>query len=326
MPTVTVITGYYNRAPVLARTLDSIVNQSFQDFEFIVVDDASTDDTWARLQELAARYQDPRLVIKRNETNKGFTRTMIDAIAESTGTYIAVQGSGDLSAPTRLAKQVAVLKARPEVTAVGCYYTNIVENTGVRRPRYPNADAVDFAALLRWNVFSHGEVMIRRTSYNTAGGYRPAFVYALDYDLFLRLIKIGPFATVHEQLYERYVTFDGVSYVPKKFQRQARLSILARQLATLSEAEQAAILADFTDERLDTLVPLTSPTFQTYVTRAAVRALFWRNPDLARELVRDYSHPSWRAQGLRVLVATLSSAAGSRLLNVLHRFLGITSS
>jgi len=322
-PKVTVVTSYYNRAPVVRRTLESILDQTFTDFELHAVDDNSTDATWARMQALAAERRDPRLKLHRNEPNKGFVQTMIDTIEASRGTYVAVQGSGDVSAPTRLEKQVALLDARPELSTVGCFYTNIVETGGVRRPRRIVADDVDLAQLLKGNVFSHGEVMYRRAAYDAAGGYRPAFVFSQDYDLFLRLIRVGPFATVPELLYDRYVAFDGVSYRPEKFIRQTQLGLLAQRLATEPADAQAALLEDLDWAKLDRLVPRDDPKLQRKLASAVARALFWRNPALAHELVAGHVTSRGQARLWSLAIGVADSRLGGVLMEPLRLALGI---
>ena len=322
-PKVAVVTSYYNRAPVVRRTLESILDQTFTDFELYAVDDNSTDATWETMQALATERRDPRLKLHRNEPNKGFVRTMIDTIEASRGTYVAVQGSGDVSAPTRLEKQVALLDNRPELSTVGCFYTNIVETSGVRRPRRIVADDVDLAQLLKGNVFSHGEVMYRRSAYNAAGGYRPAFVFSQDYDLFLRLIQVGPFATVPELLYDRYVAFDGVSYSPEKFIRQTQLGLLAQRLALQPLDEQSTLLADLDWAKLDCLVPRNDPTLQRKLANAVIRALFWRNPTLAHELVASHMSSRTHARLWALAIDVADTRVGTILMEPFRLALGI---
>lgn len=241
MPKVSVITAFYNRAPVLRRTIESILTQGYTDLELIVVDDCSSDNTSQRLAELAAEWQDPRLRIIRNDPNKGFVRTMRDAIEVSTGEYIAVQGSGDSSLPDRIGKQVELLDTRPDVVAVGCWYRNIDDESGAVETVRPDAAAAKGGV----TTFSHGEMMMRRSAYDAAGGYRPEFKVAQLTDLGFRLHRVGGFATVPEILYDRHVQSDGVTYNAKKVLEQAQFLRLARHLQKLPDegAVQAALAA-----------------------------------------------------------------------------------
>lgn len=321
-PRVTVITGYYNRGPLLRRTVDSILNQSFRDFQFVVFDDGSQDDTWQQLQA----YDDPRLIKIRHQPNIGFVAGMIEAISRTRSPYIAIQGSGDISLPTRLEKQLALLEANPDMVAAGCYYTNVVAEHNWRRPRQPVADGITFSQLLRGNIFSHGEVMMRRDAYEKAGGYAPEFRFAQDYDLWLRLIRLGRFGTVRENLYDRYIQFaDGVSYKPDKFIAQYRLVMLAQQLAQLSPEQQRPLRARIAAGEAEALIPLANPALQKAILKAALRLLAFGNIAQADTLYRDYlTRPLLRPlyQSARGLLA---SPLGPPLRHGMNCALGIRS-
>lgn len=271
-PKVSVITGYYNRAHVLERTIQSIFNQTFTDFELIVFDDASTDDTRECLSKLTNKLNDARLKIIHHNKNKGFTIGLIEAIAISKGEYIAIQGSGDISHKNRLKKQTELLNRSPNVGVVGCYYTNTIENLNIKRPRKLNAEHYNFKKLLHSNIFSHGEVMIRRTFYDLAGGYRKIFKFCLDYDLWLRMIKICNFATVPEDLYERFITYDGVTYNPDKRIIQVQYNLLAKKLA-LFEKKESQILEDVNLKGLSAIIKLNDKKLQNRIILDSLRSL-----------------------------------------------------
>lgn len=287
MPKVSVITGYYNRCEHLELTVRSILDQSFEDLELIVFDDASTDSTEQRIRAIQNDLRDPRLRIIIHARNKGFTQGMIDAIARSAGKYVAVQGSGDISLPGRIRRQFDLLESRPEVGVVGCWYTNVVSSTGARRQRRPNAHGLDLGQLLQRNVFSHGEVMFRRSVYDAAGGYRPAFRNCQDYDLWLRMVKLTQFATIPENLYERYIRFDGVSYDPRKFARQARYFLLAQRFAAMTDDEGDRAVAKLAAEGPLSLIPSSDPALQARYVKAALRSIIWGACTEAAELARN---------------------------------------
>jgi cellulose synthase/poly-beta-1,6-N-acetylglucosamine synthase-like glycosyltransferase len=283
-PLVSVITGYYNRGDLVRRTVDSILDQSFKDFELIVFDDCSTDNT----QQQLASYDDPRLIVIRHEKNTGFTKGIIGAIGRSRGRLIAVQGSGDASAPERLARQVEVFSKSPEVVVVGCHYSNIIESTGLMRIRTPFANDLTLEKLRQMNVFSHGEVMFRRDAYDRAGGYRSEFRFSQDYDLWLRLIRQGKFATVPEVLYDRYVQFDGVSFEPTKLSQQVRYTQLAIQLSHLSPEEQAARLDQLRKSSIENVVALQDDAIQAQIFKAAAKLMLFGNAPQAHQLAEKY--------------------------------------
>ncbi|MDJ1112936.1 glycosyltransferase family 2 protein [Microbacterium dauci] len=268
MPKVSVITAFYNRAPVLRRTIESILQQGYADLELLVVDDCSSDDTSERLAELAAEWQDPRLRIIRNEPNKGFVRTMRDAIEASTGEYIAVQGSGDASLPDRIARQAALLDAQRDVVAVGCWYRNIDDESGAVETVRPDAAAAKGGV----TTFSHGEMMMRRSAYDAAGGYRTEFKVAQLTDLGFRLHRLGGFATVPEVLYDRHVQSDGVTYNANKVLEQAQFLRLARHLQKLpnEDAVQAA-LASVREGGVSAVIPVADGGVQLILAERCIR-------------------------------------------------------
>ncbi|KRA25702.1 hypothetical protein ASD65_15675 [Microbacterium sp. Root61] len=294
---------------MLERTIRSVLDQSFQDFELIVFDDASTDDTADRLRELADEYADPRFRFVIHDQNLGFVSGLSAAIESSTGEYIAIQGSGDTSLPSRLELQVAVLDQRPRVGVVGGWYYNVQEDLGTQRLRQPDADSLTYEGLLESNMFSHGEVMIRRSTYDLVGGYRTEFKFAQDIDLWLRMSKVASFATVREPIYARHVQFDGVSYVPKKIIEQTCYSIAARRLSQMSDPDAAEALARIRISGPTAVVPADDPIVQQKVVKAVLRLAVFGSPAAAQTLA-DTSVTDRRT---RVALTAFGRAYGSPL-------------
>jgi len=224
---VSVITLYYNRADQVDESIRSLLNQTYRNIEIIAVDDGSTDDT---LEKLRA-YDDPRMSVI-THPNKGLIHSIIEAVELARGELIAIHGSGDISYPERIEEQVKLLQSRPEVGVVGCIVENVNTLTGESEQFYvPNLDRIDVTRHLldKGNVFTHGEVMFRRSIYNQVGGYRRTFVYSQDLDLWLRMSRVTKFANVEKLLYRRYKLADGVSTVPEKRLMQIYLAEHARQ-------------------------------------------------------------------------------------------------
>ena len=286
-PKITVITGYYNRAHALEHTIASIMEQSFTDFEFIVFNDNSTDDTESCLQELATKYNDSRLIVINHPENKGFVQGMIDAIKIAKGEYICVQGSGDYSYPQRLELQSGLLDSETDVGAVGCFYENYVEDRNIIRERKKEITDLSFNELMKGNVFSHGEVMFRKSTYEAVGGYRPEFINCQDYDLWLRIIKVAKLASVPNVLYKRYIRYDGVSYKPSKFLKQTRYFYLCKLLAQLSDKEQIDMLNKLNVVSLESLVTLNSFDAQKMIVNACLRSVVWEEFDAAAILTQE---------------------------------------
>lgn len=323
MPKVSVVTGYYNRGDYLESTICSILNQSFTDFELLVFDDASPDGTGRRLLELAEKFDDPRLRPLLYETNKGFTQGMIDAIAQSSGEYIAVQGSGDVSLGARLARQAEYLDTHPDAGVVGCWYTNVFAETGARRPRQPDANNVGFDALLKRNVFSHGEVMIRRSAYEKAGGYRAAFRNCQDYDLWLRIARIARLATVPEYLYDRYIRMDGVSYNPKKFAMQARYFLLTQRIAAAPPKQAEAMVKTLAKDGPLPLVPHEDKALQKRYLWAAMRLILWGAYNEAEVLARTSIINSTKRLSVIMTARFLDTPVGYAFSRIFQKFVGV---
>jgi hypothetical protein len=230
-PRVAVLMSVYNGAAHLREAVDSILAQSYENFELIVVDDGSTDDTPAIL----GGYRDPRLRVLR-QTNAGLTAALNSAFATTDCELIARQDADDVSAPGRLAAEVAFLDEHPEVGVVGCWAEVIDaqgERLGERRPLCLDADIA--GVMPRENQFIHGSIMVRGDLLRSAGGYREAFRYAQDYDLLLRLLDGTRMANIGEILY-RY-RYGGGQLSVTQWSLQKAYGELARRLHAQRAAE-----------------------------------------------------------------------------------------
>lgn len=227
-PKVVVACAWYNRADYIRDTLDSLLQQDFDSFEVVLVNDASPDP---RVREILDSYDDVRLKVVHQEKNTGFVRAIRNAISLSSAPYVAIQGAGDISLPARLRKQYEILSGDRNISVVGSYYKNFkvsddseVESDIVESPQFP-----DFSYCLKKNPFSHGEVMFSRSAYEEVGGYREFFKFAQDRDLWLRMSqKNFNFMVIQEVLYfRRNFRKDGVSTDLDKALHQIMLSEIA---------------------------------------------------------------------------------------------------
>lgn len=209
-PLVSVLMSVYNGEPYLRLAVESILNQTFTDFEFIMVDDGSTDSTWSVLIEYAPR--DSRVVVVRNEKNIGLTRSLNKALALAKGKYIARQDADDLSLSERLEKQVSYLESHSSVGLLGTSY-EVISNDGqvLTVERMPTQNKVLQKKLLNQNCFGHGSVVIRRVCFDRVGSYRTAFKYAQDYDLWLRIAEHFEVANLSESLYQYRVHLQSIN-------------------------------------------------------------------------------------------------------------------
>ena len=188
VPRVSAVLPAYNSGPHLREAVESVLAQTADDLELIVVDDASTDDTPRRL----ASYCDPRLVCLRNPANLGQTRSLNRGLRAARGRYVARMDHDDVAEPARFARQAAYLDAHPGVTVLGTWATFIDPAgapAGTAEP--PAAPAVLAWALAGGCPLIHSSVMFRRGPVLAAGGYDPAFGLAEDYDLWTRLLQAG---------------------------------------------------------------------------------------------------------------------------------------
>lgn len=205
---VSIVTVYYNRETFVEDSINSLLNQTYKNVEIVAVDDGSTDGTYEKLLS----FSDPRLKIIRHE-NQGFVKSVRKAVDIASGEIIAIHGSGDISLPERIEKQVKVLIDNEEIGVVGCYVENIdyiTNKSVIHKPRLnPDKNLTD--SLKEKNIFTHGEVMFRKALYDKVGGYREYFKYSQDKDLWLRLSLITKFFIIEEVLYRRYNLRDGVS-------------------------------------------------------------------------------------------------------------------
>ncbi|MFL1597297.1 glycosyltransferase [Gordonia amicalis] len=323
MPKVSVVSGFYNRGHLLERTVHSIADQTFKDYEFLLFDDASTDGTAKKMSEFHSLFAPGQYKPIVFEQNVGFVNGLIDAIERSSGEYIAIQGSGDVSLSERLERQSEYMDSNPEVGVVGCWYYNVSEGVGVRRLRTPVADQVDQRALLAANIFSHGEVMIRRSVYERAGGYRSVFKFAQDYDLWLRIARTAKFGTVQEALYERYVQLDGVSYDPSKVVEQSCYSVAARRLSQLPEPDESVALDRFRSFGPEAVVDRSDAAVQKKVRTAAIRSLFFGSRENAEAIVDTGIARRSERVALRLAIGAISTPWAAPVRTVASRKLGI---
>jgi glycosyltransferase involved in cell wall biosynthesis len=202
-PKVSVVSTVYNGEPYFDRAIPGILAQSYEDFEFILVDDGSSDGSLAKLRELAAGDRRVRVFAP---GRLGAAAAYNYGVAQATGEYIARQDFDDRSYPDRLRLQVALLDATPKVGLVGGYYVLVDERRSERYVRMPPTHhAAILPALARYVPIAHTVATFRRQAWTDAGGY-PQVNNLIDLRFYIRLAKHGwQFANVPEVLGEHYV-------------------------------------------------------------------------------------------------------------------------
>ncbi len=233
IPDVSVVMSVYNGAASLRATLDSILTQEACDFEFIVVNDGSADDSGQILDERATR--DGRLKVI-HQSNRGLTKALITGCSAARGEYIARQDAGDMSLPGRLAFQSAYLREHPDTVLaasttqfIGPGGETLFETSRVGTELEEGLAVLDVQSIQ--GPPHHGSTMFRKDAYVKAGGYRDVFVVAQDIDLWLRLAELGRCIGIDQRFYRAQVEAGSISGRRRK--EQFRLAQLAIECATL---------------------------------------------------------------------------------------------
>lgn len=251
-PTVSVIMAAYNGAALIGETLDSLWAQSFGDFEVIVVDDCSTDDTLAILRACS----DPRLRVIAADTNTGPVRSRNRAFAESRGRYIAGLDQDDICLPDRLQRQVAYLDAHPDIALVAATAAILQEGNVSSSIKSP----VTTPRLVEWllwieNPLVWSTVMLRRDRVPAGEFTRPDYLFAEDFDLYHRMARTGGIGRIDDPLLIYRKHGGGASQVHASTMSSNALRILAESYAA-EGFDDAEIGAKLIVEHLMRAVPV----------------------------------------------------------------------
>jgi len=226
VPLVSVVMTVYNGERFLNAAIDSILAQTFTNFELIIVDDASTDSTPTILDG----YSDSRLIVLRNETNLGPYKSANKGITVAKGEFIARHDADDVSLPDRFQQQVDRLLENYNLGLLGTSYHMIDgQDRILDTALLPTTNSELQSRLEYGTIFLHGTIMIRRTALEKIGGYRDYFRVSQDYDLFLRLAECGEIANLAPPLY--LFRFHGASISRNKRELQLACRGLAWDLA-----------------------------------------------------------------------------------------------
>lgn len=185
---VSVIMSAYNAEKYLVETIESILCQSYKDFEFIIVNDGSIDNTQSIIENYAKN--DNRIVVV-NQENIGLTKTLNKAIKMSNSKYIARIDADDVALSNRLMEQVRYLETNLDIDLVTSNYF-LIDSFGkdILYRRLPNIMIIK-RALKMHNFIAHSTVMFRREKFDNVGGYNERYKYSQDWDLWQRINKIG---------------------------------------------------------------------------------------------------------------------------------------
>lgn len=189
---ISILMGIYNCAPTLEEAIDSILNQTYTNWELILCDDCSTDDTFKIAESYKKQYPD-KIILLKNEKNSKLAFTLNHCLEAATGEFVARMDGDDISVPERFEKQVAFLRSHPDIVLVGTAMQRFSDDGSLGAiaycEEYPDKDTPYKKGL----VFNHATIMAYRSVYNELGGYTvcPRTVRGQDMDLWFRFLAEG---------------------------------------------------------------------------------------------------------------------------------------
>jgi hypothetical protein len=197
-PLVSVVMAVYNGGEFLSEAIESVLKQSFADFDFVVIDDGSTDRTPDILRHYASADQRLRIYTQKN---LGASASLNRGWRLARGELIAHMDADDVAKPERVERQVEFLKLHPEVAVLGtsCEFMSRDGSRRVAMP-LPSEDADIKKTLPYGNCLAHPTIMMRKSALLEMGGYRSVFLYAEDYDLWLRMAERHALANLADPL------------------------------------------------------------------------------------------------------------------------------
>lgn len=240
MPSISVVMAVYNGEKYLKEAIDSILYQTYRDFEFIIIDDCSTDDTPCIL----ASYGDKRIRIIRNERNLKLPASLNRGLRLAQGKYIARMDADDVAMPERFAKQIGYMEAHNEVAVLGGSI-EVMDEFG--KSLYVNqvkcGDKIGSYYLLP-SPIAHPTAMLRKSMTVDEGFfYDEKYTSAQDYDLWLRIAKVHKIANIPDVVLMYRIHGGSISESKREQQQSNALKIFLKNVSCdLSEDEAKAIL------------------------------------------------------------------------------------
>ncbi|MDD4286890.1 MAG: glycosyltransferase [Candidatus Peribacteraceae bacterium] len=223
-PLVSVVMPAYNVEQYIAESIESILSQTCDDFEFIIINDGSSDATLDIIEKYAR--QDVRIIRRSTDQNFGINHARNMGLTHVRGTYIAMMDADDIAVPQRLEKQVRFLESHPEVGVVGGAMVIVNEhNILIGERRYPIDDAAIRKRMFYFNPFCHPSTMMRKGVLEQSGMYNLQYRGTADYDLYFRIGMISQFANLDELVHRYRVRPGSLSFVQKKMMEIETISI-----------------------------------------------------------------------------------------------------
>lgn len=221
-PLVTVFMPAFNGEAYIEKAIQSVLDQSFTNFELLIINDGSTDGTL----EIIGKFTDPRIRLVHNDGNKGLTFTRNRGIEEAKGQYIAILDCDDIAMPDRLKAQITFLDSNPEIAICGGQAITIDESGKQTGDLNVIAGEKNISPeLVFHNTFTNSTLMIKRSAMLEAGGYRD-YSPAEDYDLSYRIALHHPVANLNEVLVAYRLHSNNISKAQHEKALSAELRII----------------------------------------------------------------------------------------------------
>src|SRR5574337_256903 len=259
-PKVTVLTPVHNREQHVAAAIESVLAQSFADFELLLIDDGSTDNSVGIMRLYTT---DPRVRLVCNEQNLGIPKTRNRGIDLARGEYIAMLDSDDWAYPTRLEKQVAFLDRHRDFAVVGAWTTDIDEKgRSLRRVNILPVLPGELQSRLLFSYCHHHSSIMARTAVLREYRYREQYAVCEDVDLFVRVAKNYKLGNLPNILLCRRVHGSGITREKAQVVKEKHLEIVSAQLAELGvEFTPADLERHFLLLRMDRAQSTPDPTY-----------------------------------------------------------------
>lgn len=221
---ISVLMPAYNCEGYIAESVESVLNQSFKDFEFIIVDGGSTDDT----VKIVRKYKDKRLKIIEHRERFGLVESLNEGMYIASGDIIARQDADDISHPQRLAKQYLQFCRDKNLAVLGTFYTRIDENGRIIEKKFLK-EQIKFTDFKQGMQLCNGSTMFRKDITIKEGLYDPLFLQCEDYELYCRLSKKGyKIMNLPEFLY--FLRVHPGSLSVRKWQEQTLYQYLVKEI------------------------------------------------------------------------------------------------
>lgn len=236
-PKVTVLMSVYNGEKFLQESIKSILEQTFKDFEFLIIDDGSSDGS----KEIVQSFNAPRIILIENEKNIGLAQSLNKGLKLAKGQYIARMDADDISLPDRLEKQVSFMDNNPEIDVCGSWI-KLFDNKKSSIRKYPEKDLEIKAHLFFNSYIAHPTVILRKCSFQKYNlFYSSDFKAAQDFDLWTRAAKNCNFTNLPEVLLlhrkHKVQTSKASNENQKKYANEVRIRQLKNLLGEINQQE-----------------------------------------------------------------------------------------